>query len=509
MVEQVAKALFVRTIESATSERPRARDTARTAPPPCASLRDIVLKRLFACALCAVAASACGDSPSEGDRTPQTITGSERLGWNQSADGAAEISTFRFAIYVDGVRSDLPDASCRAGSSGREFSCSAALPAMSSGAHTLELATLSSDGGAESARSSPLRVNVVPAGTRSASRAGSESSAPESTSTPAWQTRTPIVTRDGLQFRLEQIAANLVDPTDLAFAPDGRLFVAQRDGRILVVRNGRLLAQPALLPGDADAGQLLAIAVDPQFEQTRFVYTLYTSPSRGGTQMFGIARFREVSDSLADRVVVRDEIAATSSTPSASLRIGADGKLFAAFDDGGVSRLAGDLASANGKLLRMNPDGTTPEDQEGGSPLFSYEYHSPRGFDWHPSAQTLWIADRDVPDSSRLSVVANSSRLRKRGVLRAAFRLPQGTLASSVAFYWGGSNAAMRDNLLVASEEGRHLLRIRLDPQEPTRVVATERLLQDAVGGVRTVAVSPDGAIYVGTADAIGRLALQ
>jgi glucose/arabinose dehydrogenase len=366
------------------------------------------------------------------------------------------------------------------------------------------------DGGAESERSSPLRVNVVPAGTGSVSRAGSESSAPESTSSLAWQTRTPIVTADGLQFRLEQIAANLVDPTDLAFAPDGRLFVAHRDGRILVVRNGRLLAQPALLPGDDGNGaQLLAIAVDPQFERTRFVYTLYTSSSRGGTPMFGIARYREVSDTLADRVVVRDEIAATSGAPSASLRIGTDGKLFAAFDDGGVSRLAGDLASANGKVLRMNPDGTTPDDQEGGSPLFSYEYRSPRGFDWHPSAQTLWIADRDMPDSSRLSVVANSSRLRKRGVVRAAFRLPQGTLASSVAFYRGGAAAAMRDNLLVASEEGRHLLRIRLDPQQPTRVVATERLLQNAVGGVRTVAVSPDGAIYVGTADAIGRLAPQ
>ena len=49
----------------------------------------------------------------------------------------------------------------------------------------------------------------------------------------------------------------------------------------------------------------------------------------------------------------------------------------------------------------------------------------------------------------------------------------------------------MRDNLLVASEEGRHSLRIRLDPQEPTRVVATERLLQDAIGGVRSVSWVP------------------
>jgi glucose/arabinose dehydrogenase len=61
----------------------------------------------------------------------------------------------------------------------------------------------------------------------------------------------------------------------------------------------------------------------------------------------------------------------------------------------------------------------------------------------------------------------------------------------------------------VASEEGRHLLRILLDPQEPSRIVTTERLLQDVIGGVRTVAVGADGAIYLGTANAIGRLVPQ
>src|SRR4029450_7676327 len=125
------------------------------------------------------------------------------------------------------------------------------------------------------------------------------------------------------------------------------------------------------------------------------------------------------------------------------------------------------------------------------------------------SSRAFWLADRDLPDGSVFSVVAMSEGRQRRGVPRTAYRLPQDSPASSVAFYRADASPALRNNLLMASDEGRHLLRILLDPQEPSRIVATERLLQDVIGGVRTVAVGPDGAIYLGTANAIGRLVPQ
>jgi glucose/arabinose dehydrogenase len=325
----------------------------------------------------------------------------------------------------------------------------------------------------------------------------------------AWPGSTTVTTTKDVQLTLQQVADGIGEPIDLAFTPDGRLFVAERDGRIRVVREGRLLPQPALALPEAGDGeeQLLAIAVDPSFERTRFVYAISTIRSTSGAPTFRLARFREAANTLADRSVLLDDIAAAAK-PSASLRFGADGKLFAAFDEAGVTQLGGDLSSPNGKLLRLNPDGTTPDDQAGGTPLFAYAYHSPRGFDWHPTTQTLWMADRDASDTSMLSVLAASVGPRKRGELRATLTLPRGTSASSVAFYHGGSSAALRDNLLVASEEGRHLLRIQLDRQEPTRIVATERLLQDVIGGIRVVTVGPDGAIYLGAMNALWRLAV-
>ena len=71
----------------------------------------------------------------------------------------------------------------------------------------------------------------------------------------------------------------------------------------------------------------------------------------------------------------------------------------------------GDLASPNGKILRLNPDGTTPDDQAGFHPMYASDVHSPRGFDWAPESALLWIADAalgefgdpDVPSVRRAS----------------------------------------------------------------------------------------------------------
>jgi aldose sugar dehydrogenase len=458
--------------------------------------------RLIGVLLSCAVLTACGGSddsaPPSGQPPGGTpITGNEKLGWSQTANDASDLATFHYAIYVDNVRSELASASCTP-PSGTSASCLAPLPPMSQGAHTLELAAFVLDGAnvLESVRSTPLAVF------RSSAVGG-----PAGPLT-AWPSQT-LATQDGVRLRLEQIADNVIAPTDLAFAPDGRLFVAEHDGRVRVVRDGRLLDQPALsLPDTGSTGaHLLALALDPQFDRTGLVYAVYSTPARSGARTFSIARFREVANTLADQIVLRDDIPASSTDEAASLRVGADGKLFAAFDDGGTVSLADDLASPNGKILRLNLDGTTPRDQAGGAPLYSYPYRSPRGLDWQPDAKALWIADRSSSSSAHLSVVVEGgSQSAKRGVVRSVIALPGGTLPSSVAFGHGNSLEALRNNLLVASDEGRHLLRIQLDPRDSTHVLTTERLLQDQIGGIRLVAVAPDGSIYLGTANAIGRL---
>jgi glucose/arabinose dehydrogenase len=443
----------------------------------------------LALAVTAVAPDTIAIDPARRD----TITGRERLEWDQAAADERELGTLQFIVYVDNQGFHLTGISCRAAATGG-FTCSAPLPPLTAGAHALELAAyVDSATRLESSRSAPLDVIVAPAAP----------AVPRSS--PASLSESSIVTTDGLRLRLSPIVSGVVDPVDFAFTPDGRILVAERGGQLRFVRDGRLLSAAWMLPArHSDQEQLVAVAVDPDFERSRFVYAISTSTSARGDLVFSLARLRAVGDTLGDRIVLLDDILASPRRPSASVRFGPDGKLFAAFDDGGASRLAEDLASFNGKILRLNTDGTTPNDQAGNSPLYSSNYPSPTGLGWSLLTGAMWATSQQG-ESGRLSVIA-SEGVRRRGVVRATFALPWGTVPSAMAVYPDSGIPALRGNVLIASERGRHLLRLRVDPERPGQIVGAERLLQDQIGGVQSVTVGPDAAIYVGTARAIFRL---
>jgi Glucose / Sorbosone dehydrogenase len=397
------------------------------------------VRRLFSLIGC-LAFIACGGAttpPAPVVDTPtgsQTITGSERIGWDQPAADTVELATIGYAIYVDGARTEMTSVTCTP-TAAAAFPCSGRLPAMAPGSHTLELAAFVNDGGVrESARSAPLRVTLV----------GQSSFI-----------NNAKVLRAGLTLGTSLVADALESPTDVAFAPDGRLFIAERGGRIRIVRDGRLLSEPAISLADTmgAGGQLLAIALDPQFDRTHYAFAIYTAPARSGALSFTLARFREVSDTLGDRAVLLDSAAVSSPSPSAALRFGPDGKLYAALDDGGEPQHRQDPASLNGKVLRLNPDGTTPADATGATPVYASGYGSPVALDWDPPTATLWVADRSTGSLPFAFY---------RGALFPAW---DGRMVSASAFFDEG----------FASDKGR-------------------------------VAVGPDGAIYYLTSRAVGRL---
>ena len=110
-------------------------------------------------ALAALVLSACGGSPPAPVNT-ETITGVERFGWDQPAADAGELASFRYALYVDDARSEAADVSCAPGASSGRFACTARLPALTAGEHTLQVAAFVTDGGTtrESTRSAAVRV---------------------------------------------------------------------------------------------------------------------------------------------------------------------------------------------------------------------------------------------------------------------------------------------------------------------------------------------------------------
>ncbi len=322
----------------------------------------------------------------------------------------------------------------------------------------------------------------------------------------------PALTRTDFSppsLRLERVADGLREPTDAAFTPDGRLFIAEREGRIRIVHDGSLNTDPALTLDDvwsAGGNGLLAIAIDPQFERTHFVYVIYTAASRSGEPTFRLARFRDVKGTLGDRAVLLDAVPAARTGAAASLRFGPDGKLYAAFDAGGDPRRIGDLGSYNGKILRLNGDGSTPSDQPVATPVYAYGYSAPRGLDWQFGTRALWVAGRDLQDVGRLRIVVP-------GEVRSMFRaesmsgvLPRAANPSAMAFYRGDLIQSLSGDLLVAGGDEPAITRIRFESGNPVRITLMEPLLENVGGVIRTLVVSPEGAIYFCVNDELRRL---
>ena len=422
------------------------------------------------------------------------VSPGDRLGWTQQAADAAEIASFQFALYVDGNRTTLIGVSCISAASGTAFDCSAALPTLSTGTHTLELASFVVDGSAtiESARSGALRVTA---------------GGPSASSIPA--SSMLVTTAEQVRLNLVPVADGLLLPSDIAFAADGSIFVAERAGVVRLIRHGVLMERPALDLSREIArpeGGLLAIALDPKFGENGLMYALSAVDAPRNGLEFTLSRFRFLDGVFAERAILLDRTKASVTGASGALRIGPDNKLYVALDSSSDGRIAGSFATYNGKVLRLNTDATTPGDQPASNPIYSLEHPQPLALDWQPASGTLWVIDRIGSDAGRLSAIVKDAG-QSRAAFRTSYALPAGTGAASAAFYRGDLMSIFKGNLFIAAEMGRQLMRLRFDPDNASKVVSVERMLDDQIGAVRVVAEAPDGGLYIATESVLYRLA--
>jgi glucose/arabinose dehydrogenase len=426
-------------------------------------------------AACSSATPPPAHSPDSG--TAEAVSGRERMGWDQQAANAAQLGRFQYAAYVDGTRTGLADVNCAATAEPQIFACTSKLPALSPGTHVLELVTVLD--GRESPRSAPLRISL---------NATTAVTAPVE-----WPDET--VTPDGVTLRVERVLDGLQDPVDAAFTPDGRLFIAERQGRVRVLDSAMREspgASSSAAESDASGDRLLSIAVDPDFDRTHWIYMVQATRTGDG-DAFMVARYREVQGTLGERAVLIQAAGPPLADASAVLRMGPDRKLY----------LAVGAADFPGTLLRLNLDGTMPRDQSGTAPALAQGLQAPRGLSADPRSGMVWIGDEQNGEA-HLSAVGIEGRP-LRAVVRARYPMAGG---SGPMVFYGGNMPGFENTLLLASEAGRHIERIRVSPAQPDRIASTETLLQDAVGPIQALAVSPDGAIYFCTAAALGKISL-
>jgi len=323
-----------------------------------------------------------------------------------------------------------------------------------------------------------------------------------------------FTTQDGVRFRVETVATNLDIPWSLAFAPDRRLFITERPGRVRILDLSTRTAEVALMLDDVfaqgEAGAL-GLALDPNFSQSRLVY-LYYSARVGGGAVNRIVRYREAGGRLGERAVLVDNIPAAGIHDGGRLRFGPDGLLYATAGDAANASLAQDLASTAGKVLRLNPDGATASGNPFSSYVYSWGHRNPQGIDWHPATGDLWASEHGNTGNDEINVIdagANYGWPRiEAAQTMSGMRTPitffnPAIAPSGASFYRGPLFAPFLNNLFVATLRGTHLLRLRLNAAA-RQIAAQERLLENQFGRIRDVVSGPDGFLYFSTSNGRG-----
>lgn len=207
-------------------------------------------------------------------------------------------------------------------------------------------------------------------------------------------------------FARVQVANGISSPTVIAFAPDGRIFVAQQNGTLRVIKDGTLLAAPFVtLSSVSSTGErgLIGIALDPDFTTNKYVYLYYTTSIAPIHNR--IVRYTANGDVALGgselSILELDNLSGATNHNGGALAFGLDGKLYVAVGDNATGSHAQNLDTYHGKMLRINKDGSAPTDNPFYSPtasdqrkrVWSYGLRNPYTFAIQPVTGKIFVND--------------------------------------------------------------------------------------------------------------------
>jgi len=356
------------------------------------------------------------------------------------------------------------------------------------------------------------------------------------------QTRAPE-RKAGVAFSVVTLASGLETPWGMTFLPDGRMLVTERPGRLRIVSADGTLSEPvAGLPAVDARGQggLLDVELDPDFATNHLIYWSFSEPHDDGTNNTAAARGVFV-DGPAPRVERVQVIYHQAPSMNSRLHFGSrlvfarDGTLFITQGDRSITpgrMQAQNLDSLLGKIARINPDGSIPQDNPfvgtaGARPeIFSIGHRNIQGATLNPDTGELWEVEHGTRGGDEINVVRKGRDYgwptiaygieyrggqitggitAQDGMEQPVYYWDPVIAPGGMTFYTGDLFPAWKGSLFIGGLGSQAL--VRLDVQGE-RVTGEERLLTDMEPRerIRDVAQGPDGALYLLTDNQAGRL---
>ena len=351
--------------------------------------------------------------------------------------------------------------------------------------------------------------------------------APQPRAQPQEPGRSPTPASTPGVVRAETVARGLERPWALAFLPDGRILVTERPGRLRIVARDGTLSEPVSGVPEVFArgqGGLHDVAIDPRFGENQLVWLSFAEPGEGGAGT-SVARGRLVGNALENVTVVYRQRPKLQGGGHYGSRIvfTPDGKFFITQGDRQVGRnRVQDLSQGQGKIMRLNLDGSIPRDnpfvgREDAQPeIWSYGHRNAQGAVLHPETGQLWTVEHGArggdelnhPEAGRnygwpvitygmdYSGAQIGEGTAKEGMEPPVYYWDPVIAPSGMIVYTGDAIPGWKGSFLIGSMTPGALVRLEM---RNGRVVREERYLGELDKRFRDVQQGPDGLVYVVT----------
>jgi glucose/arabinose dehydrogenase len=318
------------------------------------------------------------------------------------------------------------------------------------------------------------------------------------------------------------------------FLDDGQVILTERSGRMLLFNPSTKKVQVLKgLPKIYNAGQagLLDVRVHPDFKNTKQIYFSYSEPvgKSESTTALGVATLQ--GSKLVNFKKLFTGHAANSNDIHYGSRIEFDdkGHLYVSMGDRDERNKAQNLGFHQGKVLRLNLDGSVPQDnpfisnKEAKAEIYSLGHRNPQGLTRHPETHELWEAEMGPRGGDEVNLIAAGKNYgwpvitygkeyygprigdtAKAGLEQPVTYWVPSISPSALAFYSGDKFPEWKNNLFLATLSGNHIHRVVLNG---TKIDSQEELLGKLEYRWRSVRTGPDGYLYLGTDEGrFGRL---
>ena len=344
-------------------------------------------------------------------------------------------------------------------------------------------------------------------------------------------------------YRVVPVAEDLVQPWSMAWLPNGDMLITEKPGRLRMVRDGQLL--PEAIPGTPEVlykgqGGLFEVVPHPDFNENQWVYLTFAKPNANDVDdgsTTAIARGRLQGDRLTNVVELFAAQATGFGHYGGKLVFDGKGHMFLTLGDRQdfsfgdrealMAHSAQDRSNHKGVIVRLNDDGTVPDDNpfvgvDGVLPeIWSYGHRSPQGLAIHPITGDLWESEHGPQGGDEINLIEPGNNygwpVVGRGVNYGAFGRPihvgiseegmtsptnfwvPSIATSGLMIYSGDKFPMWVGDIFSGALAGEQLARLHLD-DEYRSVVLEETLAYD-MGRIRDVRQGPDGYIYLAISD--------